>query len=159
MINPGFVLERLMDYYRDGFEIAAPYVIDDTIYDTYAYITSGHSYEHAFLRNTLTLTKGDLNRFKEQIKEFVEPELVCAGTKMPPRDHLYTNITGVFIAEEPIPEDVKKEIRKFKYYKGYGFFRHGYVQARVAAFDTATGELICNHAAKNLMSEYERVLG
>lgn len=158
MIDSSFLLERLLEYYSNDYELISPYQLGNTIYDTYAVYGQFNCFEHAFIRNTLTLSKGDIYRFKEHLTTIIEPSLVRSGNDFPQPGHMYTYITGLFISEHKIHKDVCKTIKHFRYYKGYGFFNRGYCQARIAAFDTETGALICSPAARDLMLEYQRVL-
>ena len=158
MIDPYGLLERLMEYYASGYELSCPYQIGNTIYDTYAAYEQFNCFEHAFIRSTITLSRGDILRFREQVTGYIEPWLVRDGGEAPPPGHIYTYITGVFISERHIHEDVRRLIRRFRYYKGYGYYSSGYSQARIAAFDTETGSLICSPAARERMQEYSRIL-
>ena len=141
MIDPYGLLERLMEYYASGYELSCPYQIGNTIYDTYAAYEQFNCFEHAFIRSTITLSRGDILRFREQVTGYIEPWLVRDGGEA-----------------RHIHEDVRRLIRRFRYYKGYGYYRSGYCQARIAAFDTETGSLICSPAARELMQEYSRIL-
>lgn len=158
MGESSLLYRRLLEYYSRDFELASPFLMDNSIYDTYARYSTGGSNEHAFLRNTMTLSVGDLNQFRDQIIHYVEPNLVCEGLVKPSKDHLYTYVTGIFISDDPIPDEVRQNIKKFRYYKSYGLLKHGYVQARIAAFDMTDGTFITSPAAKNLLEEYKRVL-
>ena len=158
MIDSSFLLERLLEYYSNDYDLTSPYQLGDTIYDTYAVYEQFNCYDHAFIRNTLTLSKGDIYRFKKHLTTVIEPSLVREGNDFPSPGHMYSYVTGLFITEHRIHSDVRRMIKQFRYYRGYGFFNRGYCQARIAAFDTETGALICSPAAKELMSEYQRIL-
>ncbi len=159
MIDSAAILERLMEYYSNDYDLTCPYQLGDTIYDTYAAYSHFNCFEHAFIRDTLTLSKGDIFRFKSHLTTAVEPFLVRGGDEFPAPGHIYTYVTGIFISERKVRDDVRRIIRHFRYYRGYGFYNRGYCQARIAAFDTETGTLICSPAAKELMLEYRRILG
>lgn len=158
MREPRDLLRRLMIYYASDHELLCPYQLGDTIYDAYASYLHYHCFEHAFIRSTLTLSSNDLRHFMDQITALIEPQMVRNGRPSPPADHIYTYITGVFISEQKIPENVRRMIRRFRYYRGYGYYKNGYCQARIAAFDMESDALITNSAAKELLSEYRRIL-
>lgn len=158
MIDSAALLERLMEYYSNDYDLMCPYQLGGTIYDTYAAYSQFNCFEHAFIRSTLTLSKGDIYRFKEHLTTIIEPSLIREGEDFPAPGHMYTYVTGLFISERKIRDDVRRLIKHFRYYKGYGFFNRGYCQARIAAFDTETGSLICSPAARDLMLEYQRIL-
>ncbi|MCI8505401.1 MAG: hypothetical protein HFI67_04345 [Lachnospiraceae bacterium] len=152
------LLRRLMIYYASDYELLCPYQLGDTIYDVYASYSHYHCFEHAFIRSTLTLSRSDLNHFADQLATLIEPEMVRNGRPSPPQSHIYTYVTGIFISEQKIPEDIRRMIRRFRYYRGYGYYKNGYCQARIAAFDMEAGSLIINPAAKELIQEYQRIL-
>ncbi|MDI9241674.1 hypothetical protein [Fusibacillus kribbianus] len=158
MIDANSLFKRLLTYYSNDYDVIRPYQLDDTIYDAYAAYSHFNCFEHAFIRSTLTLSKRDILRFRDQVTTIIEPWMVCAGESSPPQNHIYTYVTGVFISEKRIRDDVRRIIRRFRYYRGYGYYKSGYCQARIAAFDMETGSLIVSPAAKELMLEYQRVL-
>ena len=158
MIEPRNLLRRLMIYYANDHELLCPYQLGDTIYDAYASYSHYHCFEHAFIRSTLTLSSNDMEHFMEQIITLIEPQMVREGRPSPPVNHIYTYITGVFISEQRIPERVRRMIHKFRFYRGYGYYKNGYCQARIAAFDMETNSLIINPAAKELVQEYRRII-
>ncbi len=158
MRDPRDLLRRLMIYYAGDHELLCPYQLGDSIYDVYASYSHYHCFEHAFIRSTLTLSAGDLEHFMEQLSTLIEPQMVRNGRPSPPQSHIYTYVTGVFISEQKIPEQVRRAVRRFRYYRGYGYYKNGYCQARIAAFDLETGSLIINPAARELIQEYRRIL-
>ena len=158
MIDANSLFKRLLTYYSNDYDVIRPSQLDDTIYDAYAAYSHFNCFEHAFIRSTLTLSKRDILRFRDQVTTIIEPWMVCAGESSPPQNHIYTYVTGVFISEKRIRDDVRRTIRRFRYYRGYGYYKSGYCQARIAAFDMETGSLIVSPAAKELMLEYQRVL-
>ncbi|HIZ43654.1 MAG TPA: hypothetical protein H9672_02890 [Firmicutes bacterium] len=158
MIDSEALLARLLEYYSKDYDLTAPYEINDTIYDTYAVYRHFNCFEHAFIRSTLTLSRGDIIRFQKNLTTYIEPSLVRLGNDFPNPGHMYTYVTGLFISERRVRDEVRRMIRHFRYHRGYGFFNRGYCQARIAAFDTETGSLICSPAARDLMLEYQRIL-
>ncbi|MCI8464634.1 MAG: hypothetical protein HFI63_02060 [Lachnospiraceae bacterium] len=158
MRNPRDLLRRLMIYYARDYELLCPYQLGDTIYDVYAAYSHYHCFEHAFIRSTLTLSRTDLEHFTEQITTLIEPYMIREGRPSPPKNHMYTYVTGIFISEQKIPDEICRMIRRFRYYKSYGYYKNGYCQARIAAFDMETGSLTINPAAKELLLEYHGIL-
>ncbi len=155
MRNPKDLLRRLTIYYAGDHELLCPYQLGDTIYDVYAFYSHYHCFEHAFIRSTLTLSQSDLDHFMEQISTLIEPQMIRGGRSSPPRDHIYTYVTGIFISEQKIQDSIRRAVRRFRYYRGYGYYKNGYCQARIAAFDMETGSLTINPAAKELLLEYQ----
>lgn len=159
MLDAAGLHQRLLEYYSRNHELFCPYHLDGTIYDTYAHYSQFDCTEHAFIRSTLTLSKTDLLRFREQLTTYIEPWLIRRGKSSPGLNHIYTYVTGIFISERKLSNDVCRAIRHFRYYKGYGYYRSGYCQARIAAFDLERGSVVCSPAAKDLMEEYREILG
>lgn len=165
------LLEQLLDSYQSSYDIAKPFDVNGDVYDAYASfnVTSAkyvlikkaelwraNCFEHTFFRCIEQLTSNDLAAFYSQITELIEPEFVRCGRKNPEKDHMYTFITGIFICENSIPDDVIKEIRKFKYFKNYLLGIRGYSEARLLVFDLKNRRISGNAAAKDLIKGYNK---
>lgn len=51
------------------------------------------------------------------------------------KDHMYTYITGVFLCEQGVPKELKKDICRFRFFKNYRFGIRGYSEARLLVLD------------------------
>ena len=103
------------------------------------------------------LTTEDLARFREDIVTFIEPQIVRGGEACTAEHHMYTYITGIFICENGIPGEVKKQVKQFKYFKNYRLGFRGYAEARLLVFDRENHKVLGNRAAKDLVKGYEKV--
>ena len=159
------LLEKLVDSYRSAFDIERSFDINGDIYDAYAgfnvssakYVLMKKAelwradcYEHTFFSHKENLMVEDLERFQKEITEYIEPKLVRGGEKCTQKNHMYTYITGIFIAEDGVTEEVKKAIRNYL----FGF--RGYSEARLLIFDMKNKKVIGNPAARELVKGYKK---
>lgn len=166
------LLERLLRSYRQSFDIERPYVLEGEEYDAYgafdvtsakyvltkkAELWRAQCYEHVFFRRMDVLTEGELDRFRRQIVEYIEPNMVRHGEKCPPENHMYTFVTGIYISEEGISQEVIHRIKRFKYMKNYRFTIRGYCDARLLVFDMKNKKIYGNLAAKDLIKGYKKI--
>lgn len=162
-------LEKLLESYQSAFDITRPYETEKNRYDAYAAfnVTSAkyvlvkkaelwraNCFEHTFFLCRPALAMEDLKSFQEDIIKYIEPRLVRDGKSCTPENHMYTYITGIFICEEEIPDDVRKAVQRFKYFKNYRFGFRGYAEARLLVFDRKNHTVFGNRAAKELVKGY-----
>lgn len=167
------LMEKLIDSYRSAFDIERPYYINGDIYDAYAsfnvssakyvlvkkaQLWKADCYEHSFFAHKDVLREKDLEHFYQNIVDFIEPQLVREGKECTEKDHMYTYITGIFIAENGITDEMKKVIKKFKFFKNYKFGIRGYSEARILVFDMKSSKVIGNRAARELVKGYKKAI-
>lgn len=165
------LLEQLLDSYQSSYDIAKPFEINGDVYDAYASfnVTSAryvlikraelwqaNCYEHTFFHCIDNLTSDNLTVFRRQVTDFIEPEFVRKGKKYPAKNHMYTFITGIFICENGVPADIKKEVKKFRFIKNYLFSIRGYSEVRLLVFDLKNHKIFGNTAAKELVKGYNK---
>ena len=165
------LLDKLLDSYRQSFDITRPFQVDGHAYDAYAAfnITSAKyvlvktaelwradCYEHTFFSCRETLSREDLDIFREEIVNYIEPEIVREGKTCMEKDHMYTYITGVFLCEQGVPKELKKDICRFRFFKNYRFGIRGYSEARLLVLDLKNHEILGNRAAKDLIKGYKK---
>lgn len=166
-------LEKLIDSYRSAFDIERPFDINGDCYDAYASFNVSSAkyvlmkkaelwradcYEHTFFNYRNILTVEDLERFRKAVAGYIEPQLVRGGKDCTEKDHMYTYITGIFIAEGGVTEEVRKTVRKFKFFKNYRFGIRGYSEARILVFDMQNKKVLGNPAARELVKGYKKAL-
>ena len=166
------LLERLLRSYRQSFDMECPYTLGGVEYDAYgafdvtsakyvltkkAELWRAQCYEHVFFRHMDVLSEGELDRFRQQIVEYIEPQMVRHGEKCPPENHMYTFLTGIYICEEGISQNVISKIKKFKYMKNYRFTIRGYCDARLLVFDMKNKKIYGNSAGRDLMKGYKKI--
>ncbi|MDO4312529.1 MAG: hypothetical protein Q4C52_05545 [Eubacteriales bacterium] len=165
------LLEQLLDSYQSSYDIAKPFDINGDVYDAYASfnVTSAkyvlikkaelwraNCFEHTFFRYLDNLSSKDLETFHRHVVEYIEPELVRGGKSCPDKDHMYTFMTGIFICENGVPEDVKKQFKKYHFVKNYRFSIRGYSEVRLLVFDLKNRKIFGNAAAKDLVKGYTK---
>ena len=166
------LLEKLLRSYESSFDVFPSYQLGDAFFDAYAafdmtgakYVLSKKAelwrvqcYEHAFFRLRDVLTADDVAAFRQQIIDRIEPELVRRGQPLPPPDHMYSYVTGIFLCDRITPE-AEKAARAFRYNKNYRLTFRGYTQARLLVFDFSTGRLFGNGAARKLKKGYRKIV-
>lgn len=165
-------LDKLLVSYQSAYNIVRPYEIGGHIYDAYgafnvtsakyvlvkkAELWRANCFEHTFFSCKDMLGVEDLGKFREEIVTYIEPELVRKGRACTEKDHMYTYITGIFFSEKKVSDPLKKEIRRFQYFKNYRMGIRGYAQARILVFDMRERRVFGNRAAKELVKGYQKV--
>lgn len=171
-MNNEAVLERLLKSYRSSFDIECPYTVFGEQYDAYGafrvtsskYVLSkkaelwrAQCFEHVFFQLTDNISEEILDHFKQQITDHIEPEMVRHNESCPPKDHMYTYITGIFIAENGVSPDMVKKIRKFRFSRNYRFMIRGYCDARIVVIDVKNQNFYGNPAAKDILKGYKKM--
>ena len=167
------MIGKLLDIYRDSFDITENYRINDVVYDAYGFCNITNSkyvlvekaelwralcYEHVFFKQSETVNVHDIKSFCRQTVEFIEPELVRKGKKCTEKDHMYSYVTGVFICEKGLTEELIRMIRKSRFFKNYMFSIRGYCELRLLVVDLETGTVAGNAAARDLIKDYKKLL-
>ena len=171
MVTGSEFLNRLLCSYRSSFDIEEPFDIKGDIYDAHASFTvtsakyvlikkaelwRADCFEHVFFRVLDRMCVKELEKFRGQITDYIEPELVRKGGRWPEKNHMYTYITAVYICEDGLEPDVKKALRRFRFEKNYLFTVRGYSQARVIVFDLKERRIYGNGAARQLVKGYKK---
>lgn len=165
------LLEKLLDSFRTSYDVENTCDINGDICDAYASFNAtsakyvlvknaelwrANCFEHVFFRLKEKLTKEDIEKFREQIVSYIEPELVRGGKRWPEKDHMYTYMTAVYICEDGLSEDAVKAVRRFRYVKNYKFTIRGYSEARILVFDLKNQKILGNRAAGPLVKGYKK---
>lgn len=165
------LLEKLLGAYAECYDIQRDYPLQDAVYSAYARfnVTSAkyvlmkkaelwqvNCFEHAFFSVVSPLQTEDVQTFRRQISEYMEPQLVRGGAKYPPPNHMYTFLTAIFISERRISPEVKREVQRFRYFKNYLAAIRGYSEARLLVFDLEAGEIFGNRAAREMVKGYRK---
>ena len=168
------LLERLLNSFAGDYDLERNTTVGTIVYDAHAYLNVRNAryvlvkkaelwradcYEHVYFRCVDAWEPGMLSELKEQIQTILEPDMVRKGEKYPPKDHMYTFITVIYIANKGVSRDCEKEIRSFRYHKDYLFSFRGYCQARVLVFDLENERILGNRAAGELVRGYTKQEG
>lgn len=166
-------LEKLLKIYQSDSDITRPFDINGDIYDAYAAFNVSSAkyvlvkkaelwradcFEHAFFLCRDHITSEDLMDFQKNIENYIEPHLVRKGEESMPKDHMYTYITGIFVSDQGISKEMKKEISKFRFFKNYRLGIRGYSEARLLVFDRENHQMIGNPASRDLIKGYKKII-
>ncbi len=164
-------LEKLLASYQEAFDITRSFDVNGDIYDAYAafQVTSAkyvlvekaelwraNCYEHTFFKCCQSLDTEMLDVFRREIVEYIEPVIVRKGRDCMEKEHMYTFITGIFLCDEEVPEELKMQIKGFRFFKNYRFGIRGYTEARFLVFDMKNKKVMGNRAARELVKGYRK---
>jgi len=165
-------LNRLLLRYSGTFDIYQPYTVLGREYPAYGYffshvekylltrkanMWSADSYEHILFADPEELTKAHLEEYGRAVTEYIEPELVLKGKKLPEPNHMYSYITIAVVAQKPLSPEVKKAVKKFKFEKSYMHSIRGYSQGRIAVACMEEESVTLNGAGRTLKKLYKSV--
>lgn len=166
------LLETLLESFKASYDVEEACDINGDIYDAYASFNAASAkyvlvksaelwraecFEHVFFRiQKNELAKETVESFRRQITDYVEPQLVRHGERWPPKDHMYTYMTMIYICENGVSEEAKKTIRTFHYVKNYKLTIRGYSEARILVFDLKNRRLLGSRAAGKLVKGYKK---
>lgn len=156
------LLQKLLQAYSDYFDITA-----DTSYNNLpvnaeaafhsrsekyvlikkAQLWAAEAHEYVFMVRTEHL---DAETFETYRSTILEEGL---SRVEPKKDHMYTYVTLLFLAESIAPE-AGKLISKTRYHKDYKMSVYGWTDYRVAAQDCATGKIYTNRAGRELKKTF-----
>lgn len=168
------LLKALLELFRSDYDVEEACSINGHVYDAYASFRAASAkyvlvqsaelwrtncFEHVFFRLTDRLKVRDIERFRQQIEDYIEPKLVRSGRTYPPKDHMYTYMTAIFICENGVSGEAEKAVKRFRYIKNYLLTIRGYSEAKILVFDLKTGKIFGNPAAKQQVKSYKKNWG
>lgn len=171
MTNEQF-LQKLLEFHKSSFDIIKPFYIENGTYDAYAFFNVKNSkyvllekaeiwradcFEHVFFVLAKSLQYDEINKLKDDITNWIEPNLVREGCKYPNKNHMYTYITFMIISDGIVKNEVIESLKSFRYMKNYCFGIRGYSEARMILFDLKNQTIIGNRAAKDLIKGYRKM--
>ncbi|QNM05924.1 hypothetical protein [Qiania dongpingensis] len=163
---------RLRSYYEANYNLAEDHTIGNMSYDLYAAFSMSNSRyvlvrraelwrseckEHVFFIRREHISPELISAFREQLVSHIEPDLVREGNACPPKDHMYTYVTVIFIEECGFSEEAKKALRHLKFHKNYRLAIRGFCQLRTVGFDLSAKKVYGNPAARDLVKEYKKI--
>lgn len=167
------MIEKLLDSYRQSFDITEDYTIGSTVYDAYGYCNITNSkyvlvkkaelwralcFEHVFFRQMPEVKPSDIETFLEQTIDYIEPALVRKGEKNPVKDHMYSYVTGIFICEDGISRETAACVKKSRFHRDYMLSIRGYCDLRLMVIDLKNGKITGNAAARDLVKDFRKYL-
>ncbi|SFB73643.1 hypothetical protein [Butyrivibrio sp. YAB3001] len=158
-------LSELLSRYRANFDITENYKLGEKEYPAYAYFFSFgekyvlkkeaqlwaiRTYEHVLFIKTKSIDEKFIEDMYQTIKEHMEPELVRKGEKYPEKDHMCSYLSLVVISEETPSLEIQKQIKRFKFDRGYLFNLRGHSEAKIGLVCMDSRLCLTNYAGKEL---------
>ena len=165
-------LDRLLARYSGTFDIYKPYNIHGEGYPAYGYFFSciekyvltreanlwtSKSYEHVLFLKESQCTGDIVAKAEALIKNYMEPELVRKGGKVPDANHMYSFLTVSVICDHKPDKAAIKRIKKFRFEKGYRFNIRGYSQGHLAVVSMDDESIYTNYTGRKSHKLYQDV--
>ena len=103
---------------------------------------SADSYEHVLNIKEEKITEQTVEEAKLLIRDYMEPYLVRNGEKLPSSNHMSSILTIILISQQTVDSCVHKNIKKYKFDKGYQFHFKGFSYGRIALVTMDNQEVI-----------------
>lgn len=164
-------LETCLQYYQSTFDLERNYVYGGRSYDAYgrfyahnekyvlvreAQMWETNSFEHVFFRIVDELTTDMIDELRRMFSERAEPELVRRGEKYPPKNHMYSYLTCIFLCRRPPSREAQKALRSYRFSKTYLFSIRGWCEARIAAVSLTESRICTNRQGRVLREVLKR---
>lgn len=111
-------------------------------------IDSYSTNEYCFIKKFDKISKQDVLHFIEFLKRAADVFV------KPGRNHMSTYVTGVFVCNCNISDEIKLFIKKFKYSRVYKFYLHGWSDLRLVLVNLQNEDIVTNRAAYNVKKVY-----
>lgn len=166
-------MEALLKAYGASYDLTVPYSYEGLSFTAYGffyahqekYVLSreaqmweSNGFDHAFFLEADRLTPELFKSVCQMVQTHAEPELVRGGKKLPVKNHMYSDITIVFVSRERIPDGLLRQIRRYRFSRNYLFTIRGWCDARAVAVDLAENRVYGNAKAKPLLKFYRKLL-
>ena len=165
-------LDRLLAKFGSSFDIYMPYQIHGIEYPAFAYhythqekyvlvkeanMWKADSYEYVLFVNTEVIDEAVIEKAKDIIENYFEPELVRKGEKYPAKDHMYSYLTVVIIGNHYSDSKLASKVKRYHFDKGYQFSIRGYSAGRMVAVTMDDEKVITNNAASKSKKVFKAV--
>lgn len=90
----------------------------------------------------------------EDIQKYFELMVQKADTLNPQKDHFYTDVTGILIADK-LPDDLMPYLKKLKFQRYFRMFWRGFSTVRLVCTELSTGRVSTNRAGREIKKVYE----
>ena len=165
-------LDRLLAKFGSSFDIYMPYQIHGIEYPAFAYhythqekyvlvkeanMWKADSYEYVLFVNTEVIDEAVIEKAKDIIEIYFEPELVRKGEKYPAKDHMYSYLTVVIIGNHYSDSKLASKVKRYHFDKGYQFSIRGYSAGRMVAVTMDDEKVITNNAASKSKKVFKAV--
>lgn len=165
-------LDRLLYRYAATFDIQKNFQVGTQKFAAYGYfyshtekyvlvreanLWSSNCFEHILFYPLEQLTKEHILQADDLIRSHMEPRMVRGGEKYPDQNHMYSYLTIVFVCDRPSDRTVLRQLKKYRFDKGYCFHMRGFSQARLIAVSMADEKVHTNFAGSKSQSLYREV--
>jgi hypothetical protein len=165
-------LDRLLSKFGSSFDIYIPYKIKGIEYPAYAYhythqekyvlvkeanMWSADSYEYVLFVETEVIDEAVIEKAKDIIENYFEPELVRKGEKYPAKNHMYSYLTVVIIGNHYSDSKLASKVKRYHFDKGYMFSIRGYSAGRMIAVTMDDEKVTTNGAASKSKKVFKAV--
>ncbi len=165
-------LDRLLAKFGSSFDVYMPYQIHGIEYPAFAYhythqekyvlvkeanMWKADSYEYVLFVNTEVIDEAVIEKSKDIIENYFEPELVRKGEKYPAKDHMYSYLTVVIIGNHYSDSKLASKVKRYHFDKGYQFSIRGYSAGRMVAVTMDDEKVITNNAASKSKKVFKAV--
>lgn len=114
--------------------------------EIYAY----QSHNHILYRHfDSVLSKGDIDEWRAWLEGNLS-EIIQVD-----KEHMSSVITVIWSSDRAIDEDVRKAIKRFRYYKGFMFGLKGWVNVKLVHVDLSTRRIVTNRLGKDVVKLVE----
>lgn len=157
-------LEALEERFYRYFDVFKEYTFRDERFEIMAkslvrnerYIASKKVSIYAFENHEYCLIKYVAQLNEINLNEYIRTFQHAATELVNPHDeHMCTVITGAIIIDEPISEEIKKRIQRFKYNKSFALGLKGWTYVRLVVVQLKNGEVVTNRRGKEVRQFYE----
>lgn len=171
-MGTNYYLDEVLRRYSSSFDLYRDYSLKGEKYPAYGYffslgekyvlkkeatLWSIRAYEHVLFCETDAITTDYIKHLYDVMERHMEPDLVRKGQKYPEKDHMISYLTIVVISKNTPDEETIKEIRKFRFDKGYLFNFRGHSEGGFLCACLDSQKIITNSRAKRLKKMFEDV--
>ena len=116
-----------------------------------AELWAAESHEYLYLWSLDTLNDGALDEIFGHVLQDGE------GRVRPHVQHMYTYLTAVVLYDNACPQTLER-LKKLKKRREYKLSLHGWMEFRIAAVDSSTGEVTVNRSEKRMAKDLRRLV-
>jgi|SRR6056297_715493 len=156
-MDKGIYYEKMLDKLKYNFDINKNETIGKWKFDIAAkshirnekYIGFKSAVIYAFENDEYIYGKHFQNICQEDVKRLIELlKSTINSTVDPNEEHMSTTFTALITVDEPVDEETKDFIKKFKYQKSFLFGLKGWVVVRVVLVELSSKEVTGSKEAK-----------
>ncbi|MDF2547400.1 MAG: hypothetical protein K0R93_2298 [Anaerosolibacter sp.] len=105
--------------------------------------------EYCFVKRYKMISEESLTQFTDFLKNAVNDYITPHG------EHMSSVLSGIMIFEEEPGEEIRKQLKAFKFHKSFAFGFKGWVDIRLISVVLARGEVITNKKGKEVQQFYK----